>query len=412
MTLRLTVTTRELESDRALEDLVPTDGAALWLRRGEGHAGWGAALHVALGTGPERFERAAATLAEVADAALVDDPVGVPGGGLVGFASFTFDERTTGSVLHVPRRIVGRRDGRTWLTRIDGPDLTDDVPGPAGTSHVDPLRDRVRFAGSSMPEVHWLEAVATATKRIEAGELDKVVLARDHAVWSKEPFDPVWLATRLARRFPDCFTFLVDDLIGATPELLVRRAGRDVTSLALAGTTARGTTPDDDRDLGAALLSSDKDRREHDFAARSVVDALRGTCTDLTGSDEPFLLRLDNVQHLATEVTGHLADPATSVLELAGRLHPTAAVGGTPRDVAVRMIRELEGMDRGRYAGPVGWATADGDGEFGIALRCAELSGARARLFAGAGIVAGSLPEDELEETRVKLRAMQGALDA
>jgi menaquinone-specific isochorismate synthase len=407
---RLTVTTRPLDDDRPLTDVLPSDRSVLWSRSGDGFAGWGTAIRLATGTGHPRFERADAALRQLAATATVDDAVGVPGGGLIGFASMTFDDRTSGSVLVVPRRLVGRSAGRTWLTTIDGPDLTDPVPPPATGPHPAPVRDRVRFAGSSMPDVLWLEAVATAIKRIDEGDLDKVVLARDHAVWAHHPFDARWLASRLAARFPACFTFLVDGLIGATPELLVRRQGDRVTSIALAGSTPRGADSAADTALGAALLASDKDLREHRFAADSVATALAGACADLQRSPEPFLLRLDNVQHLATEVTGRLTTGA-SALALAGRLHPTAAVGGTPTDRAMALIRELEGMDRGRYAGPVGWVAADGDGEFGIALRCAELSGARARLFAGAGIVAGSLPEDELEETRVKLRAMQGALD-
>ncbi len=410
-TPRLTVTTRPLDDDRPLVDLLPVDDGLLWSRRDEGLVGWGTAVRFAPGTGPDRLTRAEHALAALADRAHVDDPVGVPGGGLAAFASFTFDPRTAGSVVVVPRRLVGRRDGRTWQTRIDGPDLADDVPDPAVLPLPEPVRDRVRFAGSSLPDVQWLDAVARAVKEIEAGRLDKVVLARDHAVWSHHRLDPRWLAGRLARRFPDCFTFLVDALIGATPELLLRRTGREVLSVSLAGSAPRGQDAEADAAAGAALLASDKDQREHAFAARSVAAALTPVCDDCEVSPEPFLLRLDNVQHLATEVRGRLAG-ADSVLSLVDRLHPTAAVGGTPRDAALALIRQLEGMDRGRYAGPVGWVAADGDGEFGIALRCAELSGARARLFAGAGVVDGSLPEDELEETRVKLRAMQGALDA
>lgn len=411
MTPRLTVRTRPLDTDAPLVDLLPTADAVVWTRHGDGFAGWGTAIRVATGTGPRRFTQAERLLPALAELATIDDEVGVPGRGLVGFASFTFDDDAGGSGLIVPRRIVGRRDGTTWLTTIDGAELPDDVLPPATSPAPAPLVDRVRYAGSSMPDVHWLEAVATALKRIDEGAVDKVVLARDHAVWSREPFDARWLAARLAERFPDCFTFLNAGLIGATPELLVRRTGDRVMSLALAGTTPRGATAAEDAQLGTALLASDKDRREHAFAARSVADGLAPVSSRLTVSPEPFLLRLDNVQHLATEVSGVLATDA-SALALAAMLHPTAAVGGAPTAAAVAMIRELEGMSRDRYAGPVGWLTPDGDGEFGIALRCAQLSGARARLFAGAGIVAGSLPEDELEETRVKLLAMQGVLAA
>ncbi len=410
-TTRLTVTTRPLDDPRPLVELLPVDDGMLWSQRGDGLVGWGTAVRLGPGTGPDRFARAEQALADLAAHAHLDDAVGVPGGGLTAFASFTFDPRTAGSVLVVPRQVVGRRDGVTWQTRIDAPDLVDDVPEPASLPLPEPVRDRVRFAGSSLPDVQWLDAVAQAVKEIGAGRLDKVVLARDHAVWSHHRLDPRWLAGRLARRFPDCFTFLVDSLIGATPELLVRRRGREVLSVSLAGSAPRGADEAADAAAGAALLASDKDQREHAFAARSVAAALTPVCATSQVSPEPFLLRLDNVQHLATEVRGTLAEDL-SVLSLVDRLHPTAAVGGTPRDRALDLIRRLEGMDRGRYAGPVGWVAADGDGEFGIALRCAELSGARARLFAGAGVVEGSLPEDELEETRVKLRAMQGALDA
>jgi len=229
-------------------------------------------------------------------------------------------------------------------------------------------------------------------------------------VWSKTPFDGRLLARRLNRRFPGCLTFLVDGLVGATPELLVRRRGRELDSLALAGTAARGGDAGEDERLGAALLASDKDRREHRLLAEPLARRLDGLCDSLEHEDEPHLLRLDNVMHLATRFRGTLAEPAPSALEIAGHLHPTPAVGGVPTPAAVDLIRELEGMDRARYAAPVGWVDAEGDGEWGIALRCAQLSGARARLFAGAGIVAGSLPEDELEETRVKLLAMRSAL--
>lgn len=411
MTLRLTVRTRVLDTDAPLIDLLPTPDAVVWTRRGDGFVGWGTAIRVATGTGQLRFTQADRVLPDLAERATIDDEVDVPGHGLVGFGSFAFDDEAGGSVLTVPRRIVGRLGGRTWLTTIDAAELPDDVPPPAVAAAPAPIADRVRYAGSSMPDVHWLEAVATALKRIDEGEVEKVVLARDHAVWSREPFDARWLAARLAERFPDCFTFLNAGLVGATPELLVRRQGDQVTSLALAGTTPRGATADEDERLGTALLTSDKDRREHAFAARSVTDGLAPVTSRLSVSPAPFLLRLDNVQHLATEVSGVLATDA-SALALAAMLHPSAAVGGSPTAAAVAMIRELEGMSRDRYAGPVGWVTPDGDGEFGIALRCAQLSGARARLFAGAGIVAGSLPEDELEETRVKLLAMQGVLGA
>ncbi len=408
----LRVHTVAVDSDAPLLSHLPDAGGVVWLRQGEGFVGWGEAARIDAGTGPERFSRAAEAWADLLESVTVMDDVGIAGTGPVAFGSFAFDDRSHGSVLVVPEVVVGRREGVTFLTRASATDdLHDTPPAPAIVAEGPaPRGDRVRYAGSSVPDVLWLAAVAAAVDRLEAGELEKVVLARDHAVWSKEPFDARDLAWRLAERFPSCFTFSVDGLVGATPELLIRRLGKRFESLVLAGSARRGADDVEDTALGEELLGSDKVRREHDLAARSVYDVLGPLCDDLAFPGVPELLRLDNVQHLASRFVGtlHRADDLTA-LDLAARLHPTAAVGGTPTSDAVELIRELEGMDRGRYTGPVGWVDRTGDGEWGIALRCAQLAGARARLFAGAGIVVGSLPEDELEETRLKLRAMQGA---
>jgi menaquinone-specific isochorismate synthase len=417
--VKLHVHTTSLDDDRPLLDLVPVPTPFIWLRDGAGLVGWGTALRIDPGPGLDRFARADAQLREVAADADIQDEVGVPGGGLIGIGSFTFEADAAGSVLVVPRLIVGRRGGRTWLTTLDldGPDgeaNRDDevapIPPPGAEHRRSGAPDRPRYAGSSNPDLRWLEAVANAIERIAAGEVAKVVLARDVAVWSREVFDHVDLARRLTARFPRCHTFVVEGLVGATPELLLSRSGEMVTSRVLAGTVGRADDEAEDAALGAALLDSDKDRWEHQLAVDSVRDVLDPRCAELSFGSAPRLLRLDNVQHLATTFEGRLTEPASS-LELVADLHPTAAVGGTPRDRALEMIRELEGMERGRYAAPVGWTTADGDGEWGIALRCAQLAGARARLFAGVGVVAASLPEAELEETRLKLLAMQRVLD-
>jgi menaquinone-specific isochorismate synthase len=405
--MRLRVVTRPLDDGRPLLDLPPDGDAVAWVSRGEGLVGWGEALVLRPGAGEDRMLRADEQLRALD--AEVDDPVGMPGSGLVAFGSFSFSPDSHASVLRVPRRVVGRREGRTFLTRIEVGDEDAEVPGPSASAPVPPARDRPRYAGSSKPDVHWLEAVAEAVGRIRAGELEKVVLARDHAVWAREPFDALDLARRLADRFPSCHAFVVDGLVGATPELLLARRGEEVVSRVLAGTTGRSGDEVRDAELGARLLDSAKDRHEHELAADSVEEVLRPACRDLTVDPGPRLLRLDNVQHLATTFHGRLREPVSS-LALASALHPTAAVGGTPRAEALALIGELEGMDRGRYAAPVGWTDASGDGEWGIALRCAELAGARARLFAGVGVVDASLPEDELEETRLKLMAMQAAL--
>lgn len=374
----------------------------VWLSEGIDLVGWGEAFRLDLGTGPDRFRRAAAAWEEWTTTVEVDDPVGLPGTGPIAFVSATFDDRSSGSVLVVPEVVLGRSGDRWFETSVDGAG-----PVPRDSS-VWPV-DRPRYAGASIPDVAWLEAVAAALDLIEGGVLSKVVLARDYAVWSKVRFDPRRILERLRARFPECFVFSVDGLVGASPELLIRRFGSRVESVPLAGSIRRSPDAAEDARLGRELLCSDKDRAEHEMAAASVGRVLERICDHLERSPVPELLRLANVQHLATRFEGRMSRPV-SVLELTGLLHPTAAVGGVPSERAVEVIRRLEGMDRGRYAGPVGWIDRSGQGEMAIALRCAELSGARARLFAGAGIVAGSLPESELEETRLKLEAMLTAL--
>ena len=376
----------------------------VWMSAATSLWGWGTAHRIDPERGIGRVSRAEEALARALEGAEVVDEVGGPGTGPVAFASFTFSPDSPGSVVVVPEVVLGRRDGRWWLTTVDDATLPPAIPDGEG----EPPSDRARYAGSSVPDVLWLEAVAEAVRRIEAGDLEKVVLARDYAVWSRAPFLPERLLAYLARTFPRCHVFRVDDLLGASPELLLRRRGDRIESLVLAGSAPVYDDPGTDAAAERDLLASDKDLWEHELAVRSVQEAL-APVADLQLDDRPTLLRLDNVRHLATTVAGQVAG-AASTLALVERMHPTAAVGGTPTPAALGVIEELEGMDRGRYAGPVGWVDARGDGDFAIALRCAELYGARARLFAGAGIVTGSLPESELEETRLKLQAMMGAL--
>jgi menaquinone-specific isochorismate synthase len=244
-----------------------------------------------------------------------------------------------------------------------------------------------------------------------SAQLRKVVLARDLYATATRPIDARALVDRLARRYPGCFTFACDGLVGATPELLISRDGWRVSSLVLAGTTPRGATPAEDSELARALLGSAKENEEHQYAAASLRDSLAPLCQAMYVAPQPELIRLANLQHLGTRVRGTLNSTERSALALAAAVHPTAAVGGTPTDAAVELIRELESMDRERYAGPVGWVDADGNGEWCIALRCAQLDGNRARLFAGCGIVAGSDPAAELAETITKLRPMRSALE-
>jgi menaquinone-specific isochorismate synthase len=255
--------------------------------------------------------------------------------------------------------------------------------------------------------------VAEAVAMIKAGGLRKVVLARDVFGTAAEPIDARVLLRRLAARYPDCFTFACDGMIGATPELLVRRDGREVSALVLGGTLPRGADPAQDEALGAELLASAKNNEEHAYAVVSIREALQPLCETLEVEARPAVMKFPNLQHLGTRVRGTLAAGGTpkSALALAAAAHPPAAVCGTPTGAALDLIRELEHMDRERYAGPVGWIDAEGNGEWGIAIRCAQLSGRTARLFAGCGIVAGSQPAAELAETLVKLQPMRGALE-
>ena len=398
------VRTRTIDDPGDLLALAPSDASA-WVRHGDGLVGWGEARRIPVTTGPGRIQAADQQLRAWFETLRIQRDIDQPGTGPVAFASLTFDRDAGGSFLTVPRVVVGRRDGTAWMTVIGGDDPT--LPDPA------PLPDpvRVRYAGASVSELAWLEAVAAAAASIRSADaLTKVVLARDLRVWASEPLDALTLARRLAQRFDDCWTFVVAGLVGATPELLVRRTGDRLQSLVLAGSAARGRDTAHDQRLGQALLDSHKDRVEHEIARASVVQIYDQLCADVQADREPSLLRLANLQHLATSVTGVLREPA-SALSVAGTLHPTAAVCGTPTAAALERIRRTEGMDRGRYAGPVGWVDADGNGEFGIALRCAEVTATSARLFTGAGVVGESLPEAELEETRLKLRAMQSALE-
>ena len=252
--------------------------------------------------------------------------------------------------------------------------------------------------------------MAAAVARIQDGQLEKAVFAREVVVEADAPIDVVDVLERLRAAYPSTMRYLVDGLVGATPELLVSRFGDVVRSHPFAGTTPRTGVPETDARAAAALLASGKEREEHQITIDMVLDAVLPFCSYVDSEPEPSIVSLANVQHLATLVEGRLSSPPASVLALVAALHPTPAIGGWPTAAALDLIAELEGLDRGRYAGAVGWVDADGDGRFGVTIRCAEIRGRRARLFAGMGIVADSDPATELAETRAKLQAMLGAV--
>lgn len=386
---------------------LPDEEIVAWTRGTDGFAAWGEAARLAV-SGPDRFARAAQWWREFLGSLDIDDQVHVPGTGPVAFASFTFDDGPSSSVMIVPNVIVGRRDGASWITTIGDQDPTLTPPAPVRPP------GQIRYSDGTVSSAGYELAVAAAVERIAGGTLDKVVLARDLAVSTEQELDPRALLAPLSRTYPSCWTFAIDGLIGATPELLVRRTGDHVVSRVLAGTTPRGRDAVVDAQHAADLLASDKDRVEHELAVRSVSESLGPFCSDLVVPRAPEVVRLANVQHLQTDITGRLAN-GESALDLAAALHPTAAVCGTPTGRARAVIHELEGMDRGRYAGPVGWIDSRGDGAFGIALRCAQIDPGDARslrMYAGCGIVEGSVPADELAESQTKLLAMRDALEA
>ncbi len=426
-TARLVVQTREIEPIDDLLEYADPQHPLAWLRRGEGMVALAGAARVAMlsvdaadASGRSRAARLAHAWRELAATADVDDAVGLPGTGLVGFGALAFDDASaSASSIIVPSAIVGRRGGRSWLTRIQDSrfDLSaaEFTPTPYG-----PFWSGTLGPGSLAPE-GYQDAVRGALAAISSGEVSKVVLARDLVGTIPAGADLRRLARALSSEYPDTWTYAVDGIIGASPETLATVAAGTVTARVLAGTASRGGDADADAAASVRLATSAKDLDEHRYAVHSVLESLRPHTTALAASEQPFMLRLPNVWHLATDVEGDLRD-AASALDLVAALHPTAAVAGTPTDAALTLIRRLEPFDRGRYAGPVGWVDGAGDGEWAIALRCAQFGSPPARKYAeysdttrvvahaGAGIVAGSVPESELLETRVKFRPIVDAL--
>jgi salicylate biosynthesis isochorismate synthase/menaquinone-specific isochorismate synthase len=276
-----------------------------------------------------------------------------------------------------------------------------------------PMLDPLRIGRTEIESVRtpgeFESAVAAAVERIRGGALEKVVLAREVLLRAPGAYDSAAVFGALRELFPACFCFCCGTpeaaFLGASPELLVRRSGAGVSTVALAGSARRSSDPSVDDHLGERLLQSSKDRGEHAIVVRRIVRSLRRHAVWVEEGDEPELVKVANIQHLATPIHAQLAEPR-SAIELAGMLHPTPAVGGEPWPAAGELIDELEGMDRGWYAGPVGWMDGTEDGEFCVGLRSALLRDREAHLFAGNGMVAESDPADELAETEVKLEAM------
>jgi isochorismate synthase len=396
----LTATTRRLDGDVDLLAAAGPDGV-LFERARAGLAGRGVALRVPVADVDD-------ALASIA----VDDEVGLPGCGPVAFGALPFLRTTwAASTMVVPQVVWGRgEDGTRWVTTIGPADV--EVPAPVPIpSHRDAAPGAVRVA-PTLPAAHWCDLVATATDAIRRskGRLEKVVLAREVVVEADEPFDRAMVLARLRASYPGCFVTHVDGFVGASPELLVGRSGDVVRAQPMAGTAPRGGDPASDARLAASLLASPTYRHEHQVTIDDVHDTLLAWCSYVDFEPEPSVVAVANVQHLATLVEGRLSRPAPSVLELVRALHPTPAVNGRPEEAATRWIVDHEGFDRGRYGGTVGWVDGDGNGQWAVSVRCAEIDGRRARVFAGNGIVDDSDPDTELAETQAKLQALLSAL--
>jgi salicylate biosynthesis isochorismate synthase/menaquinone-specific isochorismate synthase len=385
--------------------------------------------------GARRFADVAERWRALCSHAVGEDAGGVDAGGPVAVGGFAFAPHG-GAAPHwagfqpasliVPEVVLRRsshggelRVGLTLATLASPDDVPDELHARL-RARMSELRERPlplldpaptgRFqVASAMPPEHFEEAVARAVETIRGGRLEKIVLAREVQVHGPAPYDPAAVLGVLRAEFPSCFVFCAGRgdaaLVAASPELLVRREGHRVSTLALAGSTRRSADPSVDDHLGEQLLRDASYREEHAIVARRIERMLRPHAIWVAAAPEPTLARIANIQHLATPIRAQLATPLDA-LDLAGMMHPTPAVGGEPLERAAPLIPALEGLDRGWYAGPVGWIDATGDGEFCVALRCALLRGAVARCFAGNGIVRDSDPARELAETEVKLQAL------
>jgi menaquinone-specific isochorismate synthase len=394
----LKVTSRLIE----LSD-IPT-GDFLFARSNQTLVGQGVALRLSA-TGKDRISTLAAKWREVCAEAEILDQVKLPGSSLVAFSSITFSEKSAiESVLVVPKRLYVLRPEASFVIEVEAEDQAEAVTAAP-----------TQFQSGKLSATGFQAAVAQAITEINETDLKKVVLSRDLEMVLPHQPDLSEPLARLRSRYPDCWTYKVEGVFGASPELLLRAERGEVSARVLAGTAGRGTDPDVDRAIADGLSHSIKNNHEHAYAVQSMVSELEPFCEWVEADAQPFSLALPDLWHLATDVRGKLK-PATSLLDVIAKLHPTAAVAGTPRDLAIALIEELEPYDRGGYAGPVGWVSADGSGELAIALRggIIESTGDQVvvRAIAGCGIVAESDPQAELAETELKFRAVRFAFDS
>ncbi|KSU67294.1 isochorismate synthase [Arthrobacter sp. NIO-1057] len=400
----------------------------VWTRNGHGLLGFGTAarLHT---HGEERFARARAWFAQLIKNAQITDTLNRPGTGLVSFGSFAFSFTSVfESRMIIPQLVIGRDEQTAWITLTGTAEELDGVTfehalerakkAMADAATADSPTGSIKLTSGQLTAGSYVQAVKKALGHFDERGISKLVLARDVLAHSSTPIDLSNIVHALTERYGNCWTYSVDGLVGATPEMLVRVTDGLAEARVLAGTLDRASQGADEPDFAQHHLFEDpKQRNEHQLAIDSLTDSLNPISHGMSAPDEPFILQLPNVWHLASDVRAQLRADATgalpSALDVAEIFHPTAAVCGTPTKKAGVLLRELEGMDRGPYAGPVGWVDSRGDGEFGIALRGGILEDEKLmRLYAGCGIVPGSVPEDELAESWAKMRPMRQALGA
>lgn len=422
MTERLLARTRRLDVEPDLVTSCGDDGL-LVSSPDHGILGHGASLRISLDrTAGDTAGQVGAVLGRID----VERELEAPGTGAVALGALPFRPDAPGELV-VPRIVIGRTaGGDAWVTTIaprhDEPTAAeiDAALGRAGSVGRGFARDAGLHASQEAPSsftvqplrdpVEWCADVAEVTRRIRAGLADKVVLARGIEIRTDRPIRAGSVLSHLRRSYPGSHLFSIEGFVGASPEMLVEREGSAVRAHPMAGTAPRSGDAEADARLAAALLASTNTRDEHRRTIDMVHDTLLPWCSWLDEDAEPRVVAVANVQHLATRLVGHLTDPTTSVLELVDALHPTPAVGGAPRRVALDTIDELERLDRGRYAGPVGWVDGDGNGRWIVGIRSATIGATGAVACAGVGVVADSDPEAELAETRAKLQAILGAI--
>ncbi len=381
-----------------------------------------------------RFRQVGTSWRHLTERAIVEAPGGLPGLGPLIFGGFAFDPQRPRSPLWqgfpagrmaLPSVMLTLRDGGAWLTCnvMVGPDSDPDAEIAATVAHYEELstlplpRHRSGRLRADLHELQpadeWQARIRATTQDIAASKLEKVVLARAVRLEAPEPFDTAQALERLSSQYADCFIFSVAHgercFLGATPERMAKANDGEFSAMGLAGSARRGMTPAEDAELGEQLLNSAKDQHEHRVVVQALRDGLGDLCETLRVSPTPTLLKLKNVQHLHTPLSGTLRQGVT-LLDVVERLHPTPAVGGHPRDVALALIREREDFDRGWYAGPIGWIDSQGNGEMAVAIRSGLVHHNEAFLFAGCGIMAGSDPEREYAESCAKLKPMLMAL--